>query len=373
MAVKIKWRPRVIADEQRIYRSATPFAKNALPLALAVVDAGASEYHDETAPSGDLYYRVSAVSGAGEAVSDIVQVGSVADYTPDPAYRYWRLLADGNQGAINTTFAGVQMFDSLGGQNVCSGGTVIASSALDGVYWQKENAFSSLSPRESKYGDSQLFFAASETTGAWVGYDFGDGNEKAIVQFAIVGRSSGLVAQNPSGLRLQYSSDAITWFDKDANALIQPGAAELVRYPPGDPPYAAHKYWRVQCTQAVDSSVCTFLAEVELLDASNVNQSGTAIITSDTNWSGYPASNVADGSITSGYSAVDGVWGANVTFEFAAAVDIRSVRVTGRNSYVHTCPRDLRLMFSDDGTTWTYLFGVNEQVGWSASEVRTFS
>lgn len=69
MALKLKWTPRVLGDVQRVYRSQTPFAADALPAMLAEIPANANEFTDETAPAGDVYYRVSVRDGAREAVS----------------------------------------------------------------------------------------------------------------------------------------------------------------------------------------------------------------------------------------------------------------------------------------------------------------
>lgn len=103
MAVKLKWTPRVLGDAQRIYRSQTPFAADALPAMLAEIPAGANEYTDETAPAGDLYYRVSAVVGSREAVGDLAHnftAGAVVPDGPDPMPPVW--VARPLTGVINS-------------------------------------------------------------------------------------------------------------------------------------------------------------------------------------------------------------------------------------------------------------------------------
>lgn len=135
------------------------------------------------------------------------------------AHRYWRLFIADNfepSGANRyyTSLTELEMFTTVGGSNVCTGGTAIASSDYTGDGWSMNNAFD-----VAKNVD--IGWAANNVAPpAWIGYDFGAGNEKDVVQYSFTVRSSaGSMTQSPRIFTLQYSDDGIEWFSSDGTVI----------------------------------------------------------------------------------------------------------------------------------------------------------
>ena len=100
------------------------------------------------------------------------------------AHRYWRLFSIYNNGYAHTNVCELEMFTSLGGPNVCTGGTAFASSEYPG--WEAAKAFDGV-----KTGDHGWSTLSSGTqVNQWVGYDFGAGNDVEIEQVAITARTN---------------------------------------------------------------------------------------------------------------------------------------------------------------------------------------
>ena len=95
-----------------------------------------------------------------------------------------------------------------GGSTVCTGGTVIKSSEQAG--WEAVKAFDGIVT-----GDQGWASATGDIDGAWIGYDFGSGNDKDIVEVALVSRTnvSGLL-QSPRYIVVQWSDDGTIWYQK---------------------------------------------------------------------------------------------------------------------------------------------------------------
>lgn len=135
------------------------------------------------------------------------------------AHRYWRLFIADNfepYGANRyyTSLTELEMFTTVGGSNVCTGGTAIASSDFTGSGWSMNNAFDGAK-------NVDIGWAANNVAPpAWIGYDFGAGNEKDIVQYSFTVRShAGSMTQSPRIFTLQYSDDGIEWFSSDGAVI----------------------------------------------------------------------------------------------------------------------------------------------------------
>lgn len=123
------------------------------------------------------------------------------------AHRYWRLyIVDNiNSGASGySSLIELEMFDVLAGTNLCTGGTPISTPEFTLSGWGKANAFDGVKNNDTGWA------AAWADHPCAVGYDFGSGNDKDIIQFAITVRSSTL-GQAPKTFWLQWSDDNVTW------------------------------------------------------------------------------------------------------------------------------------------------------------------
>ena len=77
--IKLQWRDRNYAEEShRIYRSDTPMSLSSMPTPIATLTNNVTEYIDYDVIEGNTYYyRIGAVRGADEAISDELEMVAV--------------------------------------------------------------------------------------------------------------------------------------------------------------------------------------------------------------------------------------------------------------------------------------------------------
>lgn len=117
------------------------------------------------------------------------------------AHRYWRVYI------YDTTFAfveaaEVEFRETIGVAQAPSGGTPITSGT-----WTDSNTYRALNAFDSNVNTR---WRSQNGAGIhhYIGYDYGAGNEKDIVEFAY---TSYINNDTPRGFSLQYSDDGITW------------------------------------------------------------------------------------------------------------------------------------------------------------------
>lgn len=116
------------------------------------------------------------------------------------AHRYWRIKVVETQGDQNwTTATGIEMRDSIGGSNLIGSGTAI------GVGGNFDMAFQ---PYDGDNG-WRRDVKATQRVPAWVGYDFGDGNDVDVLEFTITGVWHDYMM--PVAFYLDYSDDGAAW------------------------------------------------------------------------------------------------------------------------------------------------------------------
>lgn len=120
------------------------------------------------------------------------------------AHRYWRVFHLTVNGGEYASWAEIEMFETIGGANVCVGGTASASSFY-GVGYEPSVAFDG-----NKTTDAFWTTVQYQQNNSWIMYDFGAGNEKDIVEFAVTSRQASL-NQTPRDFYLQWSDDSISW------------------------------------------------------------------------------------------------------------------------------------------------------------------
>lgn len=87
MGVRLQWSDLNFGeDSHKIYRDTSPMNPLSLPPALDTIGANVTQYDDGTTVGGlTYYYRVSAVAGASEKVSDEVSIAAF-EFTPDDLF-----------------------------------------------------------------------------------------------------------------------------------------------------------------------------------------------------------------------------------------------------------------------------------------------
>jgi len=129
--------------------------------------------------------------------------------TPAVSARYWRLHVTAYGGSTFLQINEIEMKESIGGSDVCSGGTVIKSGEYNDTSWAASNAFDD---------DTGTGWLVSFGTGPqWIGYDFGSGNDKTITEYTIYCVNSGRI---PVDWTLQYSDNGTDWTTLDTQSSI---------------------------------------------------------------------------------------------------------------------------------------------------------
>jgi hypothetical protein len=89
--------------------------------------------------------------------------------------RYWALFDDTNRANRNASFAEIEMRASIGGADQCNGGTPFANGGTPAAAFDNNNA--------TYWVDTQYSLYAGH-----IGYDFGSGNPKAVVEVSMRGQ-----------------------------------------------------------------------------------------------------------------------------------------------------------------------------------------
>lgn len=137
------------------------------------------------------------------------QTDTLAIFEGDPAtgydpgsHRYWRINVSASYlNGTYTAFTEIVMRTVIGGAQAATGGTAI-SSYVNGGY-PPANAF------DGNFGNATYSNAVM-----WVGYDFGAGNAKRIVEMALTNSfSAGFsgIDSSPGTYTLEYSDDGTAW------------------------------------------------------------------------------------------------------------------------------------------------------------------
>ena len=139
---------------------------------------------------------------------------------------------------------------------------------------------------------------------------------------------------------------------------------------------AAHRYWRLYVT-AVDgsteyASVGEFALFSESIGGTNLavgktaTQSGNQVIGS--------AANAIDGDGgTEAGSSFPLPWWLAVDLGSGGAADIKRFEISAQRVVPNRSPKDFKIQWSDDGTTWTDQATFTGQTGWTQYESRSFA
>lgn len=137
-------------------------------------------------------------AGYGYLPFSMDQLGSVAG---PGAYRYWRVLWEG-QGGDTASIADIQLRSTSGGDVDLTGSGIAISSSENGSYIN-DNAFDD--------SMSSLWAAAAADNFQWIGYDFGVGVSHEISKIIARARIGTYSNQAFSSAQFQYSEDGINW------------------------------------------------------------------------------------------------------------------------------------------------------------------
>lgn len=121
------------------------------------------------------------------------------------AHRYWRVYCLAAFNGSNMAFAAIEMAETPGGVNVCTGGTPAASGNWNGATNPVTYCFD---------GNINTWWASpSAAAGTWVSYDLGAGVTKDVKELRLTARNDAAQDQCAYSGILQWSDNGTTWVD----------------------------------------------------------------------------------------------------------------------------------------------------------------
>lgn len=295
---------------------------------------------------------------------------------PDP-HRYWRINFTEVNGSDVVSFSELEMFESVSGPNVVTGGTVSAQSYYTGGY-EASKAVDGVLQQDD--GSTNRWMSSTDGPPWWLKYDFGSGNEKAIESIGIHHREAASSARAPQDFDIQYSDDDSSWTTLwSVTGETGWGDLEYRRFnnPDTEPsysgsPWGSHSYWRIY-VQSNEESDWIGLAEAEFLNHSggiDLATGGTA--SSSGVYGGWEPSKAFDDNNTTKWTP--GTKYGWLQYQFASPVAIGAISMTAKDDAApHTAPKDFAVQYSDDGSVWATAWHVSGETGWALSEKRTFT
>jgi hypothetical protein len=296
--------------------------------------------------------------------------------------RYWRVDARGfPKGATSGQWrcAEFQMFDTIGGANVATGGTPMGSHA----------GTSGLGMAFAFDGDftiASYYNNAGFGPKTWIGYDFWAGNDKAIkeVLFKAVGGTSDGLWDTPNTGDVDASNDGISWVTIWSFAN-RPCGLEYIHIvtKPGHVPDPAvpgtHRFWGLKFNATQTPASPVYVERLIMASApagGNINEATTqCFATAKINATGYyPYFSIQNsasdwqGRAANGGGEILGVDHLRGS-EVIAPVEIRLLADAAAFAQM---PTDFDLVYSDDGDEWFTQENFVTPATWVASETRTF-
>lgn len=270
------------------------------------------------------------------------------------AHRYWRVRGLFTQNGLVTAI-GLQFRTVAGGPSVVAGGTVIKSSEYNNTQFAAINAFAA--------GPTGNFWASSGgTIGVeWIGYDFGAGSEKDIVEIVYVSPTSDGSLRSPLRVAIEYSDNGTTWvssFFQSLAAVVQGQSTTITKLTVT----GGHRAWRMRgITNNGDYFGCAEFGMRLVSGGTNYAVRSNVLFNScyandNLNyWSQAACDGVPDNLyIASGNSP--GVEYVGCDYGPGAAPNFVEFYVTSRSDQPNRTPNDIVIEYSDDLTTWTNYF-----------------
>lgn len=263
------------------------------------------------------------------------------------AHRYWRIRNHGcDDGQVGV--GEIEMRATYGGADQCTGGTAIASGSYGGGY-SASSAFDNNTTSNWFQNGGQGY------EGAWVGYDFGSGNDVEVNEIRICPA----VESNNGCPRIFYvesSDDNSTWNYEFTGFNTAWSSHTYVTFqrPVVQP---SNRHWGIL---SIRHNIGTtnrdaVISEIEMRDGPG----GTDLTGSGTP-NAYPASGSAancfdnsTGTILYGGTTIKPVM---VVYDFGSAVTVEEFAITsgtdGGFNNQNRAPKDGYLLYSQDGKGW---------------------
>jgi hypothetical protein len=275
-------------------------------------------------------------------------------------HRYWRIKfhTTNDTGGGTMQVGEVELHTSIGGADVTGSGTASAS-------YNNGTAGDAFDNNTSSHWD-----VASGNYPATLVYDFGAGNEKDIVEFAIYA-SDGPSA--PRKFDLEWSDDNSAWTTLFEIAGETGWSSATTRTWSASTDPDLYRYWRMYVT-ANNGNAYVSLQSFEMresISGADITDSANAIGNDaqftlepsrafDRNTTTVWATNVFPGYVGQDFGASNAGW--KTIVEWVLRADLAA-----------QAPKTFKLQKSHDASSWTDVISPADQTGWSVGEERTFS
>lgn len=285
------------------------------------------------------------------------------------AHRYWRLQSLG--GNINDSYRTIlfrefEFRDAPGGPNLSTD----PDKALGSVarYTTAED------PRYAFDGNLGTFAQLGQNFpgDVWIGYDFGAGNEKDIVEVRLKCWDA-YSNRTPRNFTIEWSDDLVTWtivwfvWAPDSTGW---GTLDDRVFTKPNP--TNKRYWQVLSTKTQGEGSHVACAHLRMIDPE-----GNILVPADTvavpDYTGsYPASRYADADPKSFYHTNDQVQAQRFGYDFGSDVTVSAVSfMTRGDGFAQQSPvRGAMICSDDNGTSWLAMWNFTSPATWEPGETR---
>lgn len=293
------------------------------------------------------------------------------------AHRYWRVQIDTVGDMVSRKCVAASKIEFLLANNTdatASGGTAIGSTQTSGAF---SNAYDASS--------STLWHASCGTPASeWIGFDFGVGVTKAIVNFAWSARNDDTVLCNSDSIKtggLEYSDDGSTWtraFSIMPQYTWTQGERRVIpAMPAAFTESGGHRYWRILMTTHSTDGVFDGLSRLRWFYGASIELStmGTNAAASSIQ-AGSADSVVNTTNSTTGllqYGSGTATQWISKDFGVGYAPAITSFTIGPNKDAAGRTWAAFDLQYSDDNSSWTTLGSNHVAATWAAATPQTFT
>lgn len=282
------------------------------------------------------------------------------------AYRYWRTRFDSSLSNAYS-IAKMTMATALAGADQCSGGTAMCF----------EN-FGSQTPSLAFDGNIATYYGSTVSSNyEFLGYDFGSGVTKSIVEISLTPRQDGNFKQWPSALTVEASPDGVNWLSQWSVAksiVTYSDGAWVFRNPASVTSGSTHRWWGIHVA-TVQSAAVFGVREIEFrATAGGADLTTGGVGGASSPFDGGTLPSYAFDSTTAEYASL--IITELVAYDYGngneKGVPLQ-IAVTARGAGLQTqAPTAFDLVYSDDGINWTVQQSYTSPATWAAAEQRLF-
>ncbi len=309
--------------------------------------------------------------------SDLVGLGG-GGVTP---HRYWRFTILDYPSPLYLSIAEVKLSSAIGGAQTAFGGTVTAGA--ERAAFPAIEAFDDILVGGNNAWGIELA-VDTDIADYWVQYDYGLGNDIAIVEFTVTSRADGGNGKkhSPNSFKLQYSDDGTTWTDS-ITVLNEPewGSGESRSYSADKDSIVvgtAETHWRVYVFISENPSYLG-MAELEMRTvAAGADVTDTSYAISGAHSGSNVDTRAFDNNTALFWNMLATATPQGQSYigqAFPSAQDIVEIAITSRSdAFWNQTPQSFYVEKSaDGGTTWETVWVVTGEPVWTAGETRVFT